>query len=161
MKSYTYSPPRGDQTSQIITFCTLGGAMILVLLGEFIGAYKTVLQMAGFLTALAGIMLCTRWLLSGYTYTIELSDDGASADLVIVENKGKVNRTVCRVSAVGGKLSRTKSSEGKLYDYRPSPFVKDAWIYEVPASDGDGFVRFCPDEKMVEIMQALGCEVEK
>jgi len=31
----------------------------------------------------------------------------------------------------------------------------------VPERDGDGFVRFSPDEKMIEIMRSLGCEVQE
>ncbi len=164
MKIYSYSPEKGDSTSKAIAFAVLGGATILIMLGEFLSEYKPILQTAGFVLAMAGVLVCSRFLLSGYTYSLEAAE-GASPDLVIVENKGKVNRTVCRVSVVGGKLYRDvkgekgKKFDGKLYDYRPSPFTPDSWVYEVPERDGEGFVRFCPDEKMVSLMREMGCEV--
>jgi len=164
MRIYSYSPEKGDSRSKTLAFCILGGAAFLVLLGEFLGEYKPILQTAGFVVAIAGIMICSRFLLSGYTYIIEGSEDGKAPDLVIIENRGKVNRTVCRVSASGGRLFRAdggKKPDGRVYDYRPSPFVSDSWIYVVPERDGDGFVRFSPDEKMIEIMRSLGCEVQE
>lgn len=164
MKIYSYSPEKGDSTSKAIAFSVLGGAAILIMLGEFLADYKPILQTAGFVLAMAGVLVCSRFLLSGYTYSLEAAE-GASSDLVIVENKGKVNRTVCRVSLSGGRLYRDvkgekgKKFDGKLYDYRPSPFTPDSWVYEVPERDGEGFVRFCPDEKMVSLMKEMGCEV--
>ncbi len=160
MKSYSYSPPRGDSLSRAIVFALLGGAAIIVMLGEFLTDIKPILQTVGFVPAVLGVMLCSRFMLSGYTYTIELGADGSSADLVIVENRGKANRTVCRVSAIGGRLVR-KKAEGRCYDYRPTPFSEDSYFYIVSDRDGGGIVRFCPDERMIDIMRSLGCEVEE
>lgn len=124
-----------------------------------------ILQTGGFVLAMAGLLVCTRFLLSGFTYSIESQADGTPPDLVIVENKGKVNRTVCRVSVAGGKLYRSdknrKLASGKIYDYRPTPFGSDSWIFEVPERDGEGFVRFSPDEQMVSLMRSAGCLVSE
>ncbi len=161
MRSYSYSPPRGDAFSRAIVFALLGGAAVIVLFGEFLTEYKPIFQTAGFLPAIAGVMFYARFLLSGYTYTVEVSAEGSGADLVIVENRGKANRTVCRVSAVGGNLLRAKRGEGRSFDYRPTPFAEPSYYYEVSERDGGGYVRFCPDEKMVQILSSLGCEVEE
>ena len=160
MKIYSFSPPRGDSVSKALAFVLLGGAAIAVMLAEFLQGIASILQTGGFALAMAGLLVCTRFLLSGYTYSIESEADGTSPDLVIVENKGKINRTVCRVSLAGGKLSRFDKSRklpgDKVYDYRPSPFVADSWVFEVPARDGEGFVIFSPDDKMISLMQSAG-----
>ncbi len=164
MNIYSYTPERVESTSKTIAFCILGGAAILVLLGEFVGEYKPILQTAGFVLAMGGVLVCSRFLLSGYTYNIEAAD-GASPDLVIIEHKGKTGRTVCRVSLAGGRLFRPEKGKRldprRIYDYRPSPFAPDSWVYEVPERDGEGFVRFSPNAEMVEIMRELGCEVSE
>lgn len=167
MKLYSYSPPKGGSTVQAIAFSLLGGAAALVMLGGIIPEYEPILLTAGFVLAMAGLLVCTRFLLSAYTYHLESAGDGSAPDLVIVENRGKVNRTVCRVSASGGSLfrydkkeRRTRLSRKKIYDYRPTPFSDGAYVYEVPERDGDGFVLFCPDEAMITLMQSVGCRVD-
>lgn len=165
MKIYSYSPPRGDSVSKTLAFCILGGALVVVMLAEFLPEAAPILQTGGFVLAMAGLLVCTRFLLSGYTYNLESAADGTSPDLVIVENKGKVNRTVCRVSVAGGKLCRfnkkTKLASGKVYDYRPTPFGNDSWVFEVPERDGEGFVLFSPDDKLLALMQSAGCALSE
>ncbi len=161
---YSYKPEAADSTTKAISFGILGGAAILILLSEFLPEYKPVLQTAGFVIALFGVLFCSRFLLSGYTYVIESAADGSSPDLVITEQKGKVTRIVCRVSIAGGRLYRdekSKKPDGAVYDYRPSPFSPNSWVFKVPERDGEGYVKFTPDEKMIGLMREIGCEVEE
>lgn len=158
---YSYSPERGDGASKLTAFLILASAAALLLLGELFSELKPLLQAGGFALALGGILVCSRFLLSGYTYCIELSD-AAAPDLVIIEHRGKADRTVCRVSILGGKLycKDLKRERGvRLYDHRPSPFRSPSVFFEIPERDGEGFIRFCPDEKMLSLMKELGCEV--
>ena len=160
---YSYKPESADSTTKAISFGILGGAGALILLSEILAEYKPVLQTAGFVVALFGVLFCSRFLLAGYTYIIESAADGSPPDLVITEQKGKTVRIVCRVSIVGGKLYRdekSKKPDGAVYDYRPSPFAPNGWIFKIPERDGEGFVRFTPDERMIELMREIGCEVE-
>ncbi len=168
MNIYSYSPQKGDSISRVLTFALLGGGGLLVLLGAVFPDYEPFFWTLGFILLMAGLLVCTRFLLSGFTYNIESTADGTPPDLVIIENKGKVNRTVCRVSASGGKLFEYKKSEKrsrlsskKIYDYRPTPFSEGAYVYEAPEQDGGGFVLFCPDKEMLSLMHSLGCEVTK
>lgn len=161
---YSYKPESADSTSKAISFGVLGGAAILILLSEILSEYKPILQTAGFVLALFGVLFCSRFLLSDYTYIIESAADGSSPDLVITEQKGKTARIVCRISIAGGKLFRdekSKKPEGAVYDYRPSPFAPNSWVFKVPEKDGEGFVKFTPDDRMVELMRGIGCEVEE
>lgn len=164
IRIYSYKPESADSTTKAIAFVILGGAGALILLSEILAAYKPILQTAGFILALFGVLFCSRFLLSGYTYIIESAADGTPPDLVITEQKGKVTRTVCRVSIAGGKLRRdekSKKPDGTVYDYTPSPFAPEKWIFKVPERDGEGYVRFTPDEKMISLMREIGCEVEE
>ncbi|MGM9642094.1 MAG: hypothetical protein ACI3XI_02680 [Eubacteriales bacterium] len=159
--SYSYSPPRGDKVSTAITYILICAAVVLLILSEVLADIKPFFQASGFAAILIAVMFCSRYVLSGYTYTVRLSDDGERADLVVVENRGKQNRTVCRISATDSRLFKAKKLAGRVYDYRPTPFIRDSWVFEVPEDDGGGFIRFCPDERMIEILRSLGCEVEK
>ena len=73
---YSYKPESADSTSKAISFGVLGGAGALVLLSEILPEYKPVLQTAGFILALFGVLFCSRFLLSSYTYIIESAADG-------------------------------------------------------------------------------------
>ena len=164
IRIYSYKPEGADSTSKAISFGVLGGAAILILLSEILAEYEPILMTAGFVLALFGVLFCSRFLLAGYTYIIESAADGSSPDLIITEQKGKVARTVCRVSIAGGKLYRdekSKKPDGIVYDYRPSPFAPNGWIFKVPEKDGEGYVKFTPDERMIELMREIGCEVEE
>lgn len=161
---YSYKPEHADSTSKVISFVVLGAAAALIMLGEILKEYQPLLMTAGFVLAMCGVLVCIRFLLSTYTYIIEADTEAGIADLVITEIKGKTLRTVCRVSLAGGRLfadEKGKKPNGAVYDYRPSPFTPNSRYFEVPERDGEGFVRFSPDEKMVELMRSLGCEVEE
>ena len=161
---YSHTPESGDPKSRAVCFSTLGTAGALILLSEILSAYKPILMTAGFIVALFGIAVCARLLMTSYTYSLESSADGTPPDLVIRERRGKLDRTVCRVSVSGGRLTRgagSKKPKGAVYDYRPSPFTPAWWTFEVPERDGSGFVRFNPDEKMIALMRSAGCEVEE
>jgi hypothetical protein len=159
---YSHTPEGGDRKSRAVCFATLGVAGALILLSEVFAAYKPVFQTLGFIIALFGILLCARLLMTSYTYSLEAAADGTPPDLVIRERRGKIDRTVCRVSVSGGRLTRAEDSKkpkGEVYDYRPSPFAPTSWVFEVAEVDGGGFVKFNPDEKMIAIMRSVGCEV--
>lgn len=161
---YSYSPERADATSKAISFSILSAAGVLLIISEFLTEYKPIFQTAGFVIALFGVLFCSRFLMSEYTYILESAADGSPPDLVITERKGKVTRTVCRVSVAGGKLfpiSKEKKLSGAVYDYRPSPFTPDSYVFRVPERDGEGYVKFSPDKKMTELMREIGCEVEE
>lgn len=161
---YSYTPQSADKKGKAVCLAILGTAGVLILLSELFAEYKPVLMTAGFIIALFGILACTRFLMTSYTYSLESGADGTPPDLVIREMRGKVNRIVCRVSVSGGKLrhdNKKNKPRGAVYDYRPSPFSEGPRIFEVSERDGGGFVRFNPDEAMIDIMRSSGCEVEE
>ena len=159
---YSYTPERGDKISRAIIWSLAGAGLTLAVLAEIIVSVSSVLHVIAFGALLGSILVWSRCMLS-FTYSIEASEDGRPPDLVVRENKAKSSRILSRVSIKGGKLIRPsgfKANGAPVYDHRTTVFVKDYWIFEVPTSDGEGFIRFAPDEKILELMRELGCEAE-
>ena len=160
---YSYTPERGDKISRAIIYSSAGAGLTLAILAEIILSVSSILHVIAFGALLCSILVWSRCMIS-FTYSIESSEDGRPPDLVVRENKAKSSRILSRVSLKGGKLIRLESFKpngAPIYDHRPGMFMKDYWIYEVPESDGEGFIRFAPDEKMLELMRSLGCEAEE
>lgn len=164
MTVYSYSPPRGNTAAKILTWVLVAAALILMVAGSIFPDLDPILKTSAFALMMAAVLVCTRFMLLGYTYSVETSDSGAP-DLVIVENKGKVNRTVCRVSIAGGRLypsaSSVKIPAGKKFDYRTGLAPSEGCVFRVPERDGGDYVLFCPDEKLRELMISLGASVEE
>lgn len=159
---YSYTPERGDKISRAIIYSLAGSGLTLAILAEIILSASSVLHVIAFGALLGSILVWSRCMLS-FTYSIESSEDGRPPDLVVRENKAKSSRILSRVSIKGGKLIRPsgfKANGVPVFDHRPTVFMKDYWIYEVPESDGEGFIRFAPDEKMIDLMRSLGCEAD-
>ena len=159
---YSYTPERGDKTSRAIIWSLAGAGLTLAILAEIIISVSSILHVIAFGALLCSILIWSRCML-GFTYSIEIEGEGRAPDLVVRENKAKSSRVLSRVSIRGGRLIRASSFKpngAPVYDHRPTPFSKDHWIFEVPESDGEGFIRFAPDEEMIELMRSLGCEVE-
>jgi hypothetical protein len=159
---YSYTPERGDKISRAIIYSLAGAGLTLALLAEIIASVSSILHVIAFGALLCSILVWSRCMLS-FTYSIETEGEGRAPDLVVRENKAKSSRVLSRVSIRGGRLihsSAFKPNGAQVFDHRPTIFVKDYWIYEVPESDGEGFIRFAPDEKMLELMRSLGCDTE-
>ena len=159
---YSYTPERGDKVSRALIGSLAGAGLTFAILAELLASLSSVFHATAFGLLLGSILVWSRCMLS-FTYSIESSEDGRPPDLVIRENRGKTSRILSRASVKGGKLIRPsgfKPNGVPVYDHRPTVFIKDHWIFAVSESDGEGFIRFCPDEKMLELMHELGCEAE-
>ena len=160
---YSYTPERGDKISRAIIYSFAGAGLTLAILAEIIVSVSSILHVIAFGTLLCSILVWSRCMIS-FTYSIESAEDGRPPDLVIRENKAKSSRVISRVSLKGGKLIPSadfKPNGIAVYDKRPSIFIKNYWVFEISENDGEGFIRFSPDEKMLELMRELGCEIEK
>lgn len=159
---YSYTPERGDKISRAMIWSLAGAGLPLAVLAEIIVSVSSILHVIAFGALLGSILIWSRCMLC-FTYSIETEGEGRAPDLVVRENKAKSSRVLSRVSIAGGKLIRAsnfKSNGAPVYDHRPTPFSKDYWVFEVPERDGEAFIRFSPDEEMLELMRSLGCEVE-
>lgn len=163
MTVYSYSPPSGNKAAKILTSVLVGTGLLFMIASALMPDLDPILKTIAFALMMASVLVCTRYMLVGYTYSIESGESGCP-DLVIIEHKGKVNRTVCRVSVCGGRLysspKNVKIPAGKRYDYRSGLAPSDGCVFRVPERDGGDYVLFCPDQKMTELMLSLGASHE-
>lgn len=161
MKIYEYSPSHDKYTGAAV------GVLIVIAFAVFVGgsfvpAYAGLFELAAVALAAAGILLCSRGLLTRYVYTVETSDksrdplDDPDADLVITEIRGKVSRVVCRVSVKGGAIRRirrdTPKPDAPVFNYCPGLFPEDpCWFYPSEAEGGGG-VKILPDGKLFRLL---------
>lgn len=153
---YSYRPPQGNAATKALTFSALIIALILFMSRATSLPYAGALQMLALVFAMGGIMLCTRYLMTGYVYTLEKS--GERMDLVVVEEKGKARRTVCRLSVNGASLTRDAKlppapQKRRTYNYCPSAFDKNARYFISPEADSEAVkISVCD-----ELVLALFC----
>lgn len=156
---YSYTPERGDKISRALIYSLAGVGLALALLAEILPKVSNPLHVAAFALMLASILVWSRCMVS-FTYSIESAEDGRPPDLIVRENKGKTSRILSRVSLDGGRLIRSdkfKPDGAPVYDHRPSIFIKDYWIFEVSERETRAFIRFSPDEEMLNILREAGC----
>lgn len=158
---YSYTPERGDRISRILIYSLAGVGLVLAFLAEIIPNAASALHVAAFALMLASILVWSRCMIS-FTYSIESAEDGRAPDLVVRENKGRTSRILSRVSLDGARLIRSdrfKPDGAPVYDHRPSVFIKNYWVFEVSEREGTAYIRFTPDEKMLDLIRMAGCEV--
>ena len=154
---YSYRPPQGNAATKALTFGTFAIALILFLSPAAKLPYAGALQTLGLVFAMAGIMLCTRYLMTGYVYALE--QNGECIDLVITEEKGKARRTVCRLSVNGatlthsGKLPITEKKR-KTYNYCPAAFDKNARWFFSPEAENEAVKLSVCDELLLALLSA-------
>ncbi len=162
MEIYSYSPKSGDSKTKLLVFSLLSLSLAIVIIGGLLPVYKGVLQAAGFVVAIVSVMLCARFIMTSYTYIVEDRDSDGYCDFVIKETRGGRSRTVCRIEIGGSTLFLESNGKampkGEVYDYRPSLFISPVYRLCANERDGGGSVRFCPDEKMVQLLQSLGAK---
>ena len=154
---YSYRPPQGNTATKALTFSALIIALILFMSRATSLPYAGALQMLALVFAMGGIMLCTRYLMTGYVYTLE--KNGECVDLVVVEEKGKARRTVCRLSVNGASLTRDAklppaSQKRRTYNYCPSAFDKNARYFISPEADSEAVKISVCDELVLALFSA-------
>lgn len=158
---YSYTPERGDKVSNILLYSLAGGGLVLALLAEILPSAASALHVAAFALILGAILVWSRCMLS-FTYSIESDEDGGAPDLVVRENRGKASRILSRVSLDGARLIKSdkfKPDGARVFDHRPSIFIKDHWVFEVSERETRAYIRFSPDEEMLRILRATGIGV--
>ena len=172
MYEYSFIPQQKNKYAQFL--CILGFG---VGLGFFYAAnlfnppylYQTV----GVCFLVLAIFMATRYVVKQYAYST--TDRGmAGYDLVINEVGAKKSTVVCRIAideitefvpagkGVGRKLRRDKPF---CYNYCSEIFSRDAYFVKASLPEGVALIKFCPDEKMVGILNTLlgqnGSEAKK
>ena len=162
MYEYSFIPQPKNKCAQFL--CLLGFA---VGFGFFYAAnlFKppVVYQTVGVCFLVVAVFAATRYLVKQYAYST--TDKGFQGyDFVINETNGKKSTVVCRISideiiefclaerGVGRKLRKDKPI---CFDYCPEMFPKGAYYIKASLPEGVALIKFCPDEKMTAILNAL------
>ena len=142
-------------------------------------AYASIIQLVAVMLLTVAIYLLTSFTLKRYTYKIDFRvGDGDTVsdgyDFYIIENKGKRNITLVRIDlkflrAVTAETKenrkalrdevKSKGELAKFYTYCPDMYPNNAiWAYFDGVCDGvngDIAIRFCPDDKLKEILEGF------
>lgn len=164
--------PKPDRRPALFLTLLLSAASVCCMLPTS-PALTVPLRALGVLCALAAIMLAARFLLCGYSYAV--GGDG-STDLTVTELRGvRRGRTVCRVSASGGKIERYSSAarsecraEGisvinycvdifpaTSYIFIPAEALNAAKAPELAHKDELCAIRFQPDAALAELLENM------
>ncbi len=162
MYEYSFIPEQKNKYAQFL--CLLGFA---VGLGFFYASnlFKppVVYQTVGVCFLVLAIFAATRYLVKQYAYST--TDKGLQGyDFAINEINGKKSTVVCRISIdeiiefcpaereAGKKLRKDKPL---CFNYCPEMFPVGAYYIKASLPEGVALIKFCPDEKMVGILNAL------
>ena len=122
---YTYSPKSEKKLEKVLFAGTVVLAVLLFSGSKIPGMpYPVVLQTLAFMAIVFAIMLISKYLIVGYSYSIE---EGASGEreLKITQRSGKRLRVVCRVplSAISQKNVMTAENKKALRAQRKSRMI--------------------------------------
>ena len=153
MYEYSFIPEQKNKYAHFL--CIIGFAIGL---GFFYAAnlFKPpfVYQTVGVCFLVVAIFMATRYVVKQYAYST--TDRGmAGYDLVINEIGGKKSTVVCRISVERGVGRRLRRDKPFCYNYCPEIFPKDAYFIKASLPEGTALIKFCPDEKMVKILEML------
>lgn len=164
--------PKPDRRPAFFLTLLLSAASVCCMLPTS-PALTVPLRALGVLCALAAIMLAARFLLCGYSYAV--GGDG-NTDLTVTELRGvRRGRTVCRVSASGGKIERYSPAarsecrtEGisvinycvdifpaTSYIFIPAEVLNAAKAPELAHKDELCAIRFQPDAALAELLENM------
>ena len=176
---YTYVTVHKNKIAPTVSFI-----MTVVALGAMFFAsthsfpYASVVQLLSVMVLTVAIYLLTSFALKTYTYKVDLRvgndriRDGY--DFYIIENRGKRNIPLVRIDLKYLRALTPETKENrkalredlkargecaKFYTYCPDLCPRDAvWAYFDGVCDGvsgDIAIRFCPDEKLPEMLRGF------
>lgn len=176
---YTYVTVHKNKialTSSFVLIVVALGAMYFT--GQYMFPYASIVQILAVMLLTVAIYLLTSFALKTYTYKVDFrvgNDNVADGhDFYIIENRGKRNIPLVRIDlkylrAITPETKenrkalredlKAKGECAKFYTYCPDLCPKNAvWAYFDGVCDGvsgDIAIRFCPDEKLLEILRGF------
>lgn len=177
---YTYETVHKNQIATTIAFIltvVAFGAIFFVSSNPI--PYASVIQLVAIMLLTVAVYLVTSFSLKTYIYKVDFragngdtTSDGY--DFYIIEKRGKRNITLVRIDLkyLRALTNETKENRkalredikargecAKFYTYCPDLYPKNAtWGYFDGVCDGvsgDIAIRFCPDEKLLEILEGF------
>lgn len=166
MYSYSYVPQRDIRKCSLIPLIGfILGFGFMYLANIFL--YAAFLQVIGIAVLAITIFLTTRFVVRSYVYSTQQIGDG-DYDFVVNEITGKKSRSVCRINAdeitdfiyspdgkVPAKYAGKNGKDILRYDYCQDFMPRNAYYLYAHLREGKVCIKFSPDARMAEIIEAL------
>ena len=157
--TYEYMPPPKNQWIKTLCMGLFFGALVLFGASGLRDIMPTpwLFQFLAICMLTVSIMLMGRYLLRYYLYRVEETDGGV--DFTVTEITRRGGTTVCRLGlhqlrAVKVWNAESKPPRGKkIYNYCVDARPVDSRLLEFADRDEIIYIRFSPDEKMLEILE--------
>ena len=157
--SYEYMPAPKNQWVKTLCIGLFFGALVLFLTSGFEGviAMPWILQTLSVIMMVTSILLMGKYLMKYYLYRIEEVDDGVDFTVTEITRRGGV--TVCRLAlsqltSVTEWSKENRPPRGKrIYNYCADARPVTSCLLTFADGNDVIYVRFSPDEKMMEILQ--------
>ena len=158
---YDYRPPRRNVLARLLVLGLSLLAIIFFVISAQLPALAVLFQTLALILLLPIIQLITRYIVLRHLYRLRSYESG-EADLEIYTYRGGDRmQLVCRVgleeiTAVTplGNANRRPAKGMRRYNYSPDIRPAEATVLSVTNGDGDCEILLCPNEKMLEILQA-------
>ena len=177
---YTYETVHKNQIATTIAFIltvVAFGAIFFVSANPI--PYASIVQLVAVMLLTVAVYLVTSFSLKAYTYKVDFRTGNGDTvsdgyDFYIIEKRGKRNIMLVRIDLKYLREIKTETKENrkalreeirskgelaKFYTYCPDLCPKNAvWAYFDGVCDGvsgDIAIRFCPDEKLLEILEVF------
>ena len=161
---YEYTPKTNKKIPYIIVFFCLVSGIVLFMPSTLSEDLSLWLRVIGIWAFAAAFIVTDRYLFTSYTYIIDQKDDG-SVDFIVSELHFKKHRTVCRI-AVGEIAAISRIEKGKkpalpkktrIFNYQAELFSQSYHLLRVENTDGEFFIKFSPDLKIISLISELSC----
>lgn len=167
---YEYTPNRKKTPEMLTALLLLALGIALLYVSQIPNIpYPVLFQSGTFVLAVAAVLIVGRFVMRGFTYRVEPSENDPDAcELVVVEHYGRRNTVVCRVglwqiaSVVRPADRETRAllagkQKGKtVYRYTAAFSDPDLCVVEAAENDdGTGetvFIRMCADQALFDLL---------
>lgn len=161
MVVYSCAPSKSDKKTRIIVLLVFLLSLALMVYGVFSEGDGTIIRYFALAMLLIAALLCGRYVLTIYIYSIERDDEESPCDLVIRAVRLKKTKVVCRVRISGGtfvpanRIGKYNREGRKIRNYVPGmPDDREFWFLSSESEGGDAIL-FTPDKTMADILSNL------
>ena len=156
-----YSPQSGTAAGRILLLVAYAAAFACFCFGF---GPQTPLNVAlncvGIAAAGTGTLVAIRGFFTRYTYFAEESDAPGGYDLVVTAALGKKERTVCRVSIRGMKITGEAVRGRRVYAYHPFLCGEKTYYLDPPEAIGAYLVKIAANDEFIDFLTLCGAEKE-
>ena len=161
MVIYSCRPSSRDKLTRAIILLIFVISLAMMIYGSLNGTDRTLYLVPAFGFLMVGSMLCYRYVIVSYIYSIERENEYSGPDLVIRSVKPGKTCTVCRVSIADGRFLKADKSLrdvkkiGKIHNFNPGIASDEAYWFISSEAEGSDVILFTPDKTICEIISGI------